>query len=1075
MCIKTIKSWLASALFVLFASGSPGFVNGGGNIAIAQTQYITGTVVDDFGEPIIGANIRVKDTTKGAITDLNGKFSLDVAPGQIIEISFVGFSTQTVAAVSGMKIILKEDTQSLDDVVVVGYGVQKKKLVTGATVQVKGDDIQKLSTTSALTAMQSQSPGVTIMQNNGQAGEGFKVNIRGLGTTGNSDPLYVVDGVAGGSLNDLNPADIESIDVLKDAASAAIYGARAANGVILITTKQGKSGKLQISYDGYYGQQYLYKAPDVLNAQEYIYSRQLREFNGGAAEPEWQAKLPAAIYESLFDADGNVLRNGWKGTNWIDESYHKGAVTQNHSVNLTGGSDVSKFSFGFSYTGQDGILGGENQSQFDRYNIRLNSSHTLLRSKDNSYSVITVGENLNIVHSSRTGISQGNMYSNNVHDLMNANPLLPVRDADGNYYTNAEMSADGWTLGAAINPLAIANTTSQGLNESNSWTVNASAYLEIQPIRNLIYKSQFSYRFGNSSYRTMTRVHSSGTNVATQNSASQSVDSWSNISFENTLNYKLNIDRHNIDIVLGQTIEQNKFGEHLEASGNNLLFGDSWDHAYLDNAQIKKLADVSVGGHPTSDSSLASFFGRVNYNFNEKYMLQATVRTDGSSNFAKGHRWGIFPSASAGWVVTNEEFMESVKGIMDFFKIRASWGQNGNCNIPNFQYLTQVGFNDSDAYYFGVGNHEEATTGGSFNVLGNPDLTWETSEQLNIGIDARFLDSRLGLTFDWYKKTTKDWLVRAPILGVYGIGAPYINGGDVENKGIELSLSWNDQLNNGLRYGITANMSYNKNEVTKLANAEGIIHGPGAVWHQLEGEVYRAQVGQPIGFFYGFDTDGVFQNGEQIRQFSEKYEDKLHGGNDKLKPGDLIYRDVTGDNIIDDNDRTMIGDPHPDVTVGLNLNLAYKGFDFSVTGAGAFGQQILRTWANQDFLTENLNKKIVYGSWKGEGTSNKLPLFDGFDTPNWKYMSAAMLEDGDYFKIQNVTLGYDFKRLWKSCPLQQLRVYVAANNLITFTKYTGMDPEIASSGGTSDSWAAGIDTGVYPSPRTYLVGVNLKF
>lgn len=310
MCIKTIKSWLASALFVLFASGSPGFVNGGGNIAIAQTQYITGTVVDDFGEPIIGANIRVKDTTKGAITDLNGKFSLDVAPGQIIEISFVGFSTQTVAAVSGMKIILKEDTQSLDDVVVVGYGVQKKKLVTGATVQVKGDDIQKLSTTSALTAMQSQSPGVTIMQNNGQAGEGFKVNIRGLGTTGNSDPLYVVDGVAGGSLNDLNPADIESIDVLKDAASAAIYGARAANGVILITTKQGKSGKLQISYDGYYGQQYLYKAPDVLNAQEYIYSRQLREFNGGAAEPEWQAKLPAAIYESLFDADGNVLRNG---------------------------------------------------------------------------------------------------------------------------------------------------------------------------------------------------------------------------------------------------------------------------------------------------------------------------------------------------------------------------------------------------------------------------------------------------------------------------------------------------------------------------------------------------------------------------------------------------------------------------------------------------------------------------------------------------------------------------------------------------------------------------------------------
>ena len=323
---------------------------------------------------------------------------------------------------------------------------------------------------------------------------------------------------------------------------------------------------------------------------------------------------------------------------------------------------------------------------------------------------------------------------------------------------------------------------------------------------------------------------------------------------------------------------------NLNASGSNLLFGDSWDHAFVSNAQIKKLADVSVGGTPTGDNSLASFFGRVNYNYAEKYMLQATVRTDGSSNFASGHRWGVFPSASAGWVVTNESFMEGTKSWMDFLKLRASWGQNGNCNIPNFQYLTQVGFSTANSYFFGVGNHEEATTGGSFNVLGNPELTWETSEQIDLGIDARFLNSRLGVAFDWYKKSTKDWLVSAPILGVYGIGAPYINGGNVENTGFESAVTWNDKFSNGLRYGVSANMTYNKNKVTKLANAEGIIHGPGAVWHQLEGEIYRAQVGEPIGFFYGFKTDGVFQNGAEIAAFSQKTQDQIHGGNDKLRP-----------------------------------------------------------------------------------------------------------------------------------------------------------------------------------------------
>ena len=1047
--------------------------------ALAQS-IVKGTVSDEAGEPIIGATVKVQGSNEGAITDFDGNFSVKAASNATLVISYIGYQTVTanVGGKSTVNVTMKEDNTTLNDVVVIGYGTMKKKLVTGATVQVKGDDIAKLSTTDALTAMQSQTPGVMILQNSGQAGEGYKVNIRGIGTTGDSNPLYVIDGVAGGNLSDLNPSDIESIDVLKDAASAAIYGARAANGVILVTTKQGKSGKIQLNYDGYVGWQYMAKAADVLNAQEYMYSSKLREFNGGASEMDWEGKLPADIYEKLM--------NGWTGVNWMDASYHKGAITTNHSIGLVGGNDVSNFNMGFAYTKQNGIFGGEMQSKFDRFNIRINSSHVLLRSKNNQFDVIKVGENVNINRRIRRGISQGSMYWNNIHDLMIANPLLPIYDADGNYYTNKEMAAEGWTLGSVSNPLAIAATTSQGLNESNNWGVNVSAFLEIQPIQRLIIRSQVGYRFGYNSYRAMTRVHASGTNVADQDNASQSVNSWSRITLDNTVAYTFDIQKHNINVVAGQSIEKNTYGENLNAAGNNLLFGDSWEHAYVGNAQILKLADLtSIGGSPSGDNSLASFFGRVSYNYDEKYMFQATLRADGSSNFARGHRWGVFPSVSAGWVLTNEKFMEKTKSWLDFFKIRASWGQNGNCNIPNFQYLTQVGFSTANSYFYGLtspgtpglANHEEQTTGGSFNVLGNPELTWETSEQIDLGIDARFLGGRLGFVFDWYKKSTKDWLVRAPILGVYGIGAPYINGGDVKNTGIEVALNWNDNLKCGLRYGASINLSYNKNEVTKLANAEGIMHGPGAVWHQLEGEVFRAQVGEPIGFFYGYKTDGVFQNGEQIARYAEKIDDKVHGGSANLRPGDLIFVDVNGDGAIDDNDRTNIGDPHPSVTMGVNANAAYKGFDFTISGNGAFGQKILRTWANQDFLPQNLTKKIVYGSWKGEGTSNKLPIFDGFDTPNWKNMSSAMLENGSYFRISNITLGYDFKTIWKSCPLQQLRLYFAINNLYTFTSYTGMDPEVGGQGGSGDAygWAAGIDTGVYPAPRTYLVGVNIKF
>ena len=1035
---------------------------------VQQTKKVTGNVSDSEG-PVIGASVVEKgNPSNGAVTDLDGNFSINVKPGATIIITYIGYKTQeiVVGGQSNIQVTMKTDDKTLDEVVVVGYGVQKKKLVTGATVQVKGDDIAKLNTTNVLGAMQSQSPGVQIVQSNGQAGDGFKVNIRGIGTTGDSSPLYVIDGIAGGDINSLNPSDIESIDVLKDAASAAIYGARAANGVVLVTTKQGKAGKLQLSYDGYVGFQYMAKRPDVLNAKEYMYAQNLKAANGGNAAPDWANVLPADLYES-------VMNGTWSGTDWMDESYHKGAITENHSFNLTGGSDVSKFSLGFAYTNQDGILGGEAQSGYQRYNARLNSDHVVLKSADKSFDVIKIGENIAFSHISKNGISTGNMYWNNTHDLIIANPLLPVYDKDGSYYTNSAIAANGWGLGSAVNPLALAAQTSQGLNDSRSWNLNMTAYLEVQPIKGLVWRSQFGYKTWNSAYRSMTQVYSNGANSATQEAVSQSMSTGSSYSFENTLAYTFDINKmHNFNVVVGNSIEKNAYGMNLGVDSHKSLFGSDWDRAWISNTKPGDYnTDVKISGTPQGDWSMASFFGRASYNYNEKYMAQFTLRADGSSNFMRGHRWGYFPSASVGWVVTNEKFMEQTASWMDFLKIRASWGQNGNQSISNFQYLTTFAFDNLNGYFFGLGNKTTQTTGGYADVLKNEDVTWETSEQVDLGIDARFLNSRLGFTFDWYQKKTKDWLVQAPIQAVWGLSAPYVNGGDVKNTGVEIGLTWDDKIGKDFRYGASFNLATNKNKVTRIANAEGIIHGPASVLNQQEGEIFRAEVGKPIGYFWGLKTAGVFQNQAQIDEWQQKYSDNIHG---TLKPGDLIYVDTTGDGVIDESDKTEIGNPHPDVTIGFNLHAAYKGFDFSLTGTGAFGHQIVRTWNKGEDTVSNLNMKILYGSWKGEGTSNFLPRLDNMGNPNWKTFSSIWVEDADYVKIQNVTLGYDFKNIWKTCPLGQLRLYVSAQNLFTFTDYSGMDPEIGSDGDTV-SWAAGVDNGFYPSPRTYLVGVNIKF
>uniref|UniRef100_F4CC53 TonB-dependent receptor plug n=1 Tax=Sphingobacterium sp. (strain 21) TaxID=743722 RepID=F4CC53_SPHS2 len=1029
---------------------------------ISVQRTINGRVTNNKGEPLPGVSVKESGSNRGTTTDSNGRYSLQVSDANAtLVFSYVGYLSKSVniGSQTTLDVTLEDAINSLDELVIIGYGTQKKKLTTGASVQVKGEDIQKLSTTNVMSALQSQSPGVQITQGSGMPGEGFKVTVRGLGTIGDSSPLYVIDGIPGGDINTLNPSDIESVDILKDAASAAIYGSRAANGVVLVTTKQGKAGKLALSYDAFVGLQNPYKIPSLLTAQEYMTIQNEIRFNEGQAPYDWANLIPKQ-YEQITNGT-------WNGTNWLKEIRNENALTQNHAVNLNGGNEQSRFTLGYSFSNQDGIFGKPVQPNFTRHNFRINSEHIIL--KNDRFNVITLGENLTYSYNKKSGIGIGNIYWNDIHNMLIGNPLMPVYNDAGEFYDQASKTADGWVLdGATANPIADM-VYRRGQNISHNHSLFANASLEIQPIENLRFKSTFGYKMTASSYRQYTPAFTlSTTNTNPQDDVQQNQGSGNSITFQNTLSYLWQFgDGHNFDAVLGQSIEKWGMGSDLSATNSNSIFPGSWKNAWITNTKGVAEGVTIISGAPWGEGSLASFFGRLNYNYKETYMATLILRADGSSNFAKNNRWGYFPSVAAGWVLTNESFMEGSKDWLDFLKLRASWGQNGNQNIAGWQYLATVAFDTQNGYYFG-NNKGSLQTGAYPNILPNPDITWETSEQLNIGFDARFANGRLGWTFDWYKKTTKDWLVAAPTLAIYGTNAPFINGGDVENRGVELGLTWNETIND-FRYGISLNGAYNKNKVLRIANAEGIIHGAENVLSQGTTEMYRAQVDYPIGYFYGYQTAGIFQNMQQI----EDYRNQGLGVLSTAQPGDVIFVDNNRDGAITNADKTMIGNPHPDFTGGLNLNFGYKGFDLSITATGAFGHQIAKSYRSfADSPLQNYTTDI-FERWHGEGTSNKYPRLTMGSHTNSQYISDIYIEDGDYVKIQNITFGYDLKSWFPKMPFGQARLYFTAQNLYTFTGYSGMDPEIGY--GYDQSWVSGIDLGFYPSPRTYLIGLNLKF
>lgn len=1019
------------------------------NAKAQNNVQISGTVRDEE-DVLIGASVAEKGTTNGTMTDIEGRFTLSVKENAVIEITYIGFETQTITVGTRREfnIEMKSNANILEEVVAIGYGVQKKKLNTGATLQIKGDELTKKSTTSALQALQGQTPGVQISSTSGQPGDGFRVTVRGIGTTGNSAPLYIVDGVQTGDISYLNNSDIESVDVLKDAASAAIYGSQSANGVVLITTKTGSKGRMSLSFDAYYGWQSAGRKAKLLNAREYATIMNEANVNSGNAPYFSQQQI---------DQMGN-------GTNWLNEMLEDNVPTESYTLSLQGGSEASIYSMSVGYTSQGGIVGGSDLSNYKRYSFRLNTEHKLYNN------IVKVGQHATFTYSKKQGVETGNQYNNSLRGAFSTSPFLPMYDDDGNFVNTAKPSAmvngEEWKTWYDGESNPYANMVYNNQNRNNTQKLIGDIYLEAEPVKRLKYRFTVGLEYTSNESRSYTPVYElSKYNFNNIDKVYQSMNKGRAWNIDNVLSYDFDINAdHQFSTMIGTSARQYA-GSYLNARNADLTIGDL-NHAWIDNGTSTDLIFRGSEGGPDPREQLLSFFGRFNYNYKEKYLLNATFRADGSSKFHPDNRWGYFPSVSLGWIISNESWMQNTQSWMDYAKIRASWGQVGNQSIPSYRYMGLITTNNTD-YIFGNGSGADKNTPGAYpSSLPNKDLKWETSEQINLGFDARFLSGKLNANFDWYYKKTKDWLVEIPVLATSGVNSRYVNGGDVVNKGIEINLSYSDIIGKDFSYTVSGNIAYNKNKVGSIPTDDQIIHGLSNQLYNNSTEFYRAQNGFPIGYFWGWKTDGIFQNQAEIDNYVDKNGNKIQP---TAKPGDVRYKDLNGDGKINDKDKTKVGDPNPDMTFGLTLTLNYKDFDFTISSNGTLGNQIVQSYRNHTDQYANYTTRIL-DRWHGEGTSNKIPRVTNTNI-NWQF-SDLYVQDGDYWRINNITLGYNFNKLINKKFISQLRVYASVQNPFTFTKYDGMDPEIGYGLGT---YTSGVDVGFYPNPRTFLLGANVKF
>lgn len=1032
--------------------------------AMAQEALVSGKVTDGSdGSPLPGVTVSIKGTTTGTITNIDGEYQINSKNGDVLVFSFIGMKTSE-QPVTGAKLdaVLASENKELEDVVVVGYGVQKKVLVTGANLSIKGDDMARLAPNSPMEALKGTSPGVSVRSSSGAPGAETKVVIRGIGTTGDSKPMYIVDGVSVGNIDNINASDIASINVLKDAASAAIYGSRAANGVVLVTTKKGSKGAApSVTYDGYYGVQNISKRPEMLNAQQYMAIMDEAAINDGGTPFNWSSEIPNADLYNAYKSGAN------KGTDWTKEMIKDNAVQQSHSVAITGGSENITYAFGGSMFNQESIIGGDIiDAGYQRKNVHENTDFVLFKNKE--FDIVKVGTSISYTQVNNKQVAAGNIYYNDFHNALVQNPLMPVYSAnsvDPNGYTQAWSYAAGQS-----NPIA-KMYYERGNNESVNNSLLASAYIEVQPIKGLKFKSQYGVDSYSGNTRSYVPVFALGgtTDPKLKDEVKQDMYSGANSTWTTTIAYDLKVDEvHNFSAVIGNEVYRAESNFKVSGSNNGSKFG-TFEKAYLDNVPKTTLGWIGTSGSNSAagGGGLLSWFGRVNYDYNSRYMVSATMRADASSKFEDGERWDVFPSVSAGWNLSEEAFLVDYKDIMDLAKVRVSWGQVGNQSIDQFQFLANMASSDQD-YYFG--GNKVAPVVGSFPENRPTHPKWETSEQIDLGFDGRFLKSRLMLNFDWYRKTTKDWLVTPPAPDYYGAKSSMDNGGDVVNQGIELSLGWNDKVSD-FTYAVVGSMGYNQNEVTRLNSSDGVIHGSANILAQGVSEIYRAEVGKPIGYFWGYKTDGIIQNDAQAAAYRSQFakDSKMSA----FKPGDVRFVDQNGDGLINEKDKVEIGNPNPDFLVGLTIDLGFKNVYMNATFNGQFGGENMRSYRSftdnpkQNYTTEVLNR------WHGEGTSTTMPRLSQSPNESTRYMSDIYVQSSDFVRLNNLTLGYKFTKLAKKTNfLKDAKLYVQGSNLLTFTKYSGLNPEV---GYAPEKWASGVDLGLFPATTTIMGGVSLTF
>jgi len=1062
---KIYRSRSTIALYLLLLISSPLF---------AQSVSVSGTILDETGQPLPGVSILERGTTNGTTTDPNGKYSIEVTgSGSVLVFSFIGYETQEIP-VNDRTIIdltMMTDVTALEEVVVTGYTTQNRRDITGAVSVVKPSELLATPSGNLQQQLQGRVAGV-VTSGTGVPGAGAKVRVRGFGSFGNNDPLYIVDGTPTYNVDNINPQDIESMQVLKDASSASIYGARAANGVVIITTKKGKSGMPSISIDSYYGVQHAPKGPEMLNPTELgqLIWQSLSNAGQTTTHPQYgtgaEPRLPDYILAGpssgvmeghpdtnpdLYNIDFNSPRHqivpfNKEGTDWWDETFDPAPI-QSHQISASGATEASKYSIGFNYFDQDGMMPYTN---YTRYTVRANTEFTVKEK-------IRIGENMQIGYNEFKGTNSGfeggeSLVLNSVR-LM---PFIPVYDIKGGWGGTAGSGA-----GTASNTPAELWRAKDNVN--SAVRLFGNVFAEIDLFKGLTARTSFGLdyetRYGqNYGFRTYERAENIGAN-----SYEERNDFNLNWTWTNTLTYqKLFSDIHNITVLLG-TEAVKETGRGVGGRRIN-FFSDDPLFRVLDRGSPVGQNNFSYG----FASTLASIFGRVDYSLMDKYLLNVTLRRDGSSRFGPETRYGVFPAASVGWRISGEPFMQTAT-FVDELKLRFGWGQMGNqLNVDRENAYSFYRSTPGNSSYDIEGTQNSVVQGFDMDRVGNPNTQWETSTTTNFGIDGVFFNSRLDIALDIYNRVTEGLLLRAQVPGTLGHATlPYVNIGDIRNRGFDLMLGTRGNVGGGgLRYEVALTLSHYKNEALRVGeNPNDII--PGTVLRNVE--ITRNTAGQPVSSFYGYIIDGFYDTQEEVDNGPDQPQKRV---------GSWRIRDVNGDNLINSSDQTFIGSPHPDLTAGLNLTLGFANFDFSVFLYSVLGQQLYnntRWWTDFNSFQGNRSKRMLEQSWRpGEDNSDAvLPILDATDTYSNNIANTYLMEDASYLRARTIQLGYTLPRaVGEKMGLNNLRVYIQGQNLFTITGYSGIDPDVTTLGPET---GMGIDMGWYPNPKQYLLGLNIGF